>query len=74
MNNFNNFLSLSKILAAAIGNKKLTERDVVFECLKFMADQRNDWTQEQKDYYEMMIDLGNEIIKNQCKIYDARRI
>ena len=37
------------------------EKDLAIEAMKKMADNRNDWTQEQKDVYKAIADL----VKNQ---------
>lgn len=67
MNEFNEFICLAKVFAMAMGNRRLTisdaERDAAFETLKTMADHRNGWTEEQKEYYKMMVDFGNETAK-----------
>lgn len=67
MQDFYNLLSIAKVFAAAMGNSQITisqeERNAAFECLKELADQRNDWTQEQRDYYKMMVDFGDEVTK-----------
>lgn len=67
MQDFYIFLSIAKVFAAAMGNSQITisqeERHAAFECLRELADQRNDWTQEQRDYYKMMVGFGDEVIK-----------
>lgn len=67
MNEFNQFISLAKVFALAMGNRRITissvERDAAFEALKTMADRSNGWTEEQKEYYKMMVELVNELTK-----------
>lgn len=67
MNEFSQFISLAKVFAMAMGDRRITissaERDAAFEALKTMADRSNRWTEEQKEYYKMMVDFGNEVIK-----------
>lgn len=67
MNEFNQFISLAKVFALAMRNKRITissvERDAAFEALKTMADRSNGWTEEQKEYYKMMVDFEKEATK-----------
>lgn len=67
MQDFYNVLSVAKVFAAAMGNSQITisqeERNAAFKCLKDLADQRDDWTQEQRDYYKLMVDFGDDITK-----------
>jgi hypothetical protein len=67
MNDFGKMISLAKVFAMAMGDRTITisseERDAAFEELKVRADHRNDWTEEQKEYYKMMVDFGNEAMK-----------
>lgn len=67
MNDFGKIISLAKVFAMAMGDRTITisseERDAAFEELKVRADHRNDWTEEQKEYYKMMVDFGNEVTK-----------
>lgn len=67
MNEFSQFISLAKVFAMAMGDRRITissvERDAAFEALKTMADRSNRWTEEQKEYYKMMVDFGNEATK-----------
>ena len=37
------------------------ELEVASETLKNMADSRDDWTQEEKDIYSMMVDIAKEL-------------
>lgn len=41
--------------------------EIAIEVLKKMADDRNDWTQEQKDCYKMIANFGKEYIKDRIK-------
>lgn len=67
MNEFSQFISLAKVFAMAMGDRRITissaERDAAFKALKTMADHRNGWTEEQKEYYKIMVDFGNEATK-----------
>ena len=67
MQEFGEFLCLAKLFAMAMENRPITisqlERDAAFKSLKAMADQRSDWTQEEKAYYKMMVDFGDEATK-----------
>lgn len=67
MNEFGQIISLAKVFAMAMGDKRITissaERDAAFEALKTMADHSNGWTEEEKEYYKMMVDFGKEATK-----------
>ena len=67
MPTFSEFLSFAKVFALALGNNQITiteaERESAFECLKSMADQSSSWSQADKEYYKMMVDLGNQLTK-----------
>jgi hypothetical protein len=67
MNDFGKIISLAKVFAMARGDRTITiskeERDAAFEWLKVLADHGNGWTEEQKEYYKMMVDCVNEAIK-----------
>jgi hypothetical protein len=67
MNDFGKMISLAKVFAMALDDRAITisseERDAAFEGLKVLADHRNGWTEEQKEYYKMMVDFGNEATK-----------
>lgn len=68
MPTFGEFLSFAKVFAMAFGNNQITitdaERESAFEFLKSMADQSNSWSQEDKEYYKMMVDFGNQLTKH----------
>ncbi len=58
---FDQVLSLAKIINAIYNNNssvKVTKRDkeIAAESLKLLADQRCDWTQEQKELYKVLVD------------------
>jgi hypothetical protein len=67
MNDFGKIISLAKVFAKVMSNRTFTisseEQDAAVEGLKVMADHRNGWTEEQKEYYKMMVDFGNEATK-----------
>jgi hypothetical protein len=67
MNDFGKIISIAKVFAMALGDRTITisgeERDAAIEGLKVLADHRNGWTEEQKEYYKMMVDFGNEATK-----------
>jgi hypothetical protein len=71
MNDFGKIISLAKVFAMAMGDRTITisseERDAAFEELKVRADHRNDWTEEQKEYYKMMVDFGNEATRGKVE-------
>ena len=66
--NFFEAMCFARVYGAACGQiDKNTiskqEVDVTIEFLKKFTDNRNDWTQEQKDYYKLMADYVKENIK-----------
>lgn len=64
--NFYEALCFAKLFERAIGGQvsmSEIEKEVACESLKRMADQRNDWTEEQKNYYKMMVDFSKNIGK-----------
>lgn len=67
MNEFSKFICLAKVFAVAAGDRTITissaEREAAFESLKTIAEHCNDWTEEQKEWYKMMVDFGNEVTK-----------
>ena len=68
MPTFSGFLSFAKVFALALGDNQIpiteAERESAFECLKLMADQSSLWSQADKEYYKMMVDLGNQFTKH----------
>lgn len=66
--NFNDILSIAKLFAIATGNTNhitmnSSELEVASEILKQLADGRNDWNEEQKQYYKMLIDYAKKQTK-----------
>lgn len=66
--NFYDILSVAKLFAIATGNANhitmsSTELEIASETLKKLADERRDWTTEQKEYYKLLVDY----IKEQTK-------
>lgn len=66
---FNAFFCFAKVFSAAIGQVPATsvtkqDVDVTFEVLKEMADNRNDWPKEKKEYYKLIADFAKEYIKD----------
>ena len=57
----NEILLFAKILAYASGDRTFTVTDIdkkmAAEALKRMADQRMDWTLEQREQYKMLVDV-----------------
>lgn len=39
------------------------EAEVAIEVLKKLADERNDWTDEQKELYKSIADIAKEMLK-----------
>ena len=68
MNNvtFEEMLCFAKVYSIFLGmaspsSASKREKDLAVEAMKKMADNRNDWTQEQKEIYKAIADL----VKNQ---------
>ena len=53
-------LIFAKILAAISGDRTITvtpvEKKIAADALKRIADQRMDWTPQQKEQYKMLVD------------------
>lgn len=66
---FYDFISFAKVYNAAM-NPQLrnsvsnTEIEVTVEILKKMADNRYDWSDEQKSIYKLLADFAKERIKD----------
>lgn len=61
-------ICFAKLFAVATGKEPkdtLTsqELEIGSEALKKLADQRLDWTKEQKDLYKMLVDAAKELSK-----------
>lgn len=60
----NEILLFAKILAFASGDRTVTVTDLdkkmATEALKRMADQRYDWTDQQREQYKMLVDVVGE--------------
>lgn len=66
--NFYDILSVAKLFAIVTGNTNnikmsSAEIEIVSEALKKLADGRNDWNKEQKEYYKMLVDYAKEQTK-----------
>lgn len=59
--NINEILLFAKILAYVSGDKSVTITDIEMEmaadALRRLADQRVDWTQEQREQYKTMVSI-----------------
>lgn len=51
------FISMGAIAPNAITS---FERDVACEAIKRMADQRQDWTPQQREFYKWLVDYAKE--------------
>ena len=61
-------MCIFKIFCTAMGmmdRKSITnaEMEVAYEALKYMADQRYDWTDQQKNTYKFLADFAKEMTK-----------
>ena len=66
--NFNDFVSFAKVYNAVMNpqmrnNVSNAEVEVTVEILKKMADNRNDWSDDQKEVYKLLADYVKERIK-----------
>lgn len=66
--NFYDILSVAKLFAIATGNMNpvimsSAELEIASETLKKLADERNDWNEEQKEYYKILVDFAKEQTK-----------
>lgn len=67
--NFSDMISFVKLFYVTVGgsqNVSLTSGEMEIACgvLKHMAEQRNDWNEEQKELYKTMVDLVKEKTKD----------
>ena len=55
----NEILLFAKILAFASGDRSVTvtdlDKEMATEALKRMADQRMDWTEQQREQYKLLV-------------------
>ena len=63
--NFFEMLCFAKLFSAVMQGNPIRsissmELDAASEALKQITDQRQDWTQEQKEIYKMMVDCAKE--------------
>lgn len=66
--NFYEYISFAKVYNAAMNPQyrssvSITDIDVTIEILKKMADNRLDWSDEQKEAYKLLADYVKERIK-----------
>lgn len=66
--NFYQLTCYTKLYNAAMGyidRSSVTrqEVEVAIEVLKKLADERNDWTDEQKELYKSIADIAKEMLK-----------
>ena len=64
--NFYETICVSKLFSVAVcGDQRTSLSDIecktALEALKKMADDKWDWSQEQKDFYKSMVDYTKEI-------------
>lgn len=57
----NEILLFAKILAFASGDRSVTvtdlDKEMATEALKRMADQRMDWTEQQREQYKLLVEF-----------------
>ena len=68
--NFLDFISFAKVYNAVMNPQfrssiSNAEVEITVEILKKMADNRNDWSDDQKEVYKLLADFAKERIKEQ---------
>lgn len=67
--NFQEMICFAKVYQAALypqyrHSVSKPEVETTIELLKKMADERQDWSDEQKEFYKLMADFAKEYIKS----------
>ena len=64
--NIYELMSVAKLLSQAMGGQVTTsyaEQQMALRILKEMANYRQDWTEEEKEFYKLMVDYGKELLR-----------
>ncbi len=68
--NIYELMSVAKLFSQAMGGQVTTsyaEQDMALRILKEMASYRQDWTEEEKEFYKLMVDYGREQLQKGSK-------
>lgn len=68
--NMYELMSVAKLFSQAMGGQVTTsyaEQDMALRILKEMASYRQDWTEEEKEFYKLMVDYGREQLQKGSK-------
>ena len=68
--NMYELMSVAKLFSQAMGGQVTTsyaEQDMALRILKEMASYRKDWTEEEKEFYKLMVDYGRELLQKGSK-------
>lgn len=64
--NIYELMSVAKLFSQAMGGQVTTsyaEQQMALRILKEMANYRQDWTEEEKEFYKLMVDYGKELLR-----------
>ena len=64
--NMYELMSVAKLFSQAMDGKITTsyaEQDMALRILKEMSNYRQGWTEEQKEYYKLMVEYGKELLR-----------
>lgn len=64
--NMYELMSVAKLFSQAMDGKITTsyaEQQMALRILKEMANYRQDWTEEEKEFYKLMVDYGKELLR-----------
>lgn len=68
--NIYELMSVANLFSQAMGGQVTTsyaEQDMALRILKEMASYRQDWTEEEKEFYKLMVDYGREQLQKGSK-------
>lgn len=64
--NMYELMSVAKLFSQAMGGQVTTsyaEQQMALSILKEMANYRQGWTEEKKEFYKLMVDYGKELLR-----------
>ena len=64
--NMYELMSVAKLFSQAMDGKITTsyaEQQMALRILKERANYRQDWTEEEKEFYKLMVDYGKELLR-----------
>lgn len=68
--NMYELMSIAKLFSQAMGGEVTTsyaEQDMALRVLKEMSSYHQGWTEEQKEFYKLMVDYGREQLQKGSK-------